>query len=335
MKKILFISTIFIYLSCGNEAKKDTATVVTEVEPLSSFNKGDAKTNIITFVEKITDSTHTDYVKPEDRIACFDNDGTLWVEQPLPSQLFFAFDRIKEIAAEHPEWKDTMPFKAIIEGDSVAMKKFGKEDLLQLVGEAHAIQNVDQYDSIVQNWLDTAKHPVLKKPYTQLVYQPMLELLDYLRTKQFKIYIISGGSQEFMRVWASEVYGIPKENIIGSTFKREVVMEGDSLSIAQNAQFEFNDDHEGKVIAINKFIGKKPIMVVGNSDGDLEMMEYSDTDNPLPHFLLYVNHTDGDREFLYDEHVHLGALKKGMEVAKERGWTIIDMKKDWKTVFPN
>lgn len=334
MKKLgLIVVFIFVLLSCKNTIQKHTNVVQ---DPLPSFNKGKTKVSIMAFIDKISDSTSTDYVKPENRIVCFDNDGTLWVEQPLPSQLYFAFDRIKTIANEHPEWKNTMPFKAIIANDSEAMKKFTKQDLVKLVGEAHAMQNIEKYDSIVENWLDTATHPILHKPYTQLVYQPMLELLDYLKSKQFKIYIVSGGSQEFMRVWAPKVYGIPKENIIGSTFKREVIKdEENTLSIKQKAQFEFNDDHEGKIVAIDKFIGKKPIMVVGNSDGDLEMMKYADTDNPLPHFMLYVEHTDAEREFLYDEHVHLGALKKGMKVAKERGWTIVDMKKDWNTIFPN
>lgn len=326
----LLISCLFV-ITCKQHSKEaEKATV----DPLPSFNEVASKTNIMAFVEKITDSTNADYVKPEDRIACFDNDGTLWVEQPLPSQLFFAFDKIKAMAADHPEWKTEMPFKAIVENNLEGMKTFHTTDVLKLVGTAHATQNVDEFTQDLRNWLLTAQHPTLKKPYTQLVYKPMLELLHYLRDNQFKIYIVSGGSQEFMRAWAPKIYGIPEENIIGSTFKREVVGQGDSLSVAQTAQFDFNDDHEGKIISINKFIGKKPIMVVGNSDGDLEMMEYCATNNPLPHFLLYVKHTDGNREFDYSKGVIAGALKKGETVAKEKGWTIIDMKTDWKTVFP-
>ncbi|WMI66008.1 HAD family hydrolase [Aestuariibaculum sp. YM273] len=322
--------------SCKQQNKSNSTNSVTGViDALPSFNEGTSKTDIITFVEAISDSTSNSYVKPEDRIACFDNDGTLWVEQPLPSQIFFVLDRIKELAKDHPEWSTEQPFKAVIEDDLETIKTFHTADVLKLVGTAQATQNVDHFDTVVTDWLSSAKHPVMKKPYTELVYQPMLELLDYLRAHQFKIYIVSGGSQEFMRAWAPEIYGIPKEQIIGSSFKRDVLKQGDSIRVVQTTDFDFNDDHEGKVIAISKFIGKKPILIGGNSDGDLEMMQYCDTANPLPHLLIYVNHTDGDREFLYDEHTAMGTLEKGMEVALRRGWTIIDMKTEWNKVYPN
>lgn len=323
-------------VSCKKAIESPQAEAAKSVieNPLPSFNDGATKSAIIDFVKKVTDSTGDGYVKPEDRIACFDNDGTLWLEQPLPSQIYFDFDRIKALAPEHPEWKTKMPFKAVLEDDAEAMKKFGMADILAIVGTAQESSNVNNFDAVVKDWLKTAKHPVFKKSYTSLVYQPMLELLDYLRANQFIIYIVSGGSQEFMRAWAPRVYGVPKENIIGSTFKTETVTEGTDITIKQTPNFDFYDDHEGKAISINKFIGKKPIFIAGNSDGDLEMMEYADTNNPLNHFLLYVKHTDGEREVLYDKNVHLGALIKGEVVAKEKGWTIIDMKKDWKTVFP-
>ncbi|MCH4551441.1 HAD family hydrolase [Aestuariibaculum lutulentum] len=332
----ILLTTSHLYWSCKEQSKNQQTTGVTEkIDVLPSFNEGTSKTDIITFVETISDSTSNSFVKPEDRIACFDNDGTLWVEQPLPSQIFFVFERIKSLAKDHPEWANEMPFKAVIEDDLETIKTLHTGDILKLVGTAQASENVDQFDSVVTDWLATAKHPVMKKPYLELVYQPMLELLDYLRAHQFKIYIVSGGSQEFMRAWAPEVYGIPKEQIIGSTFKREVIIQGDSITITQNTEFDFNDDHEGKVLAISKFIGKKPILIGGNSDGDLEMMQYCDTNNPLPHLLIYVNHTDSDREFLYDEHTAMGTLKKGMDVALRRGWTIIDMKTEWNKVYPN
>lgn len=330
---LLITASLNLQWSCKEQSK-------TTVEPeivktvLPSFNEGTSKADIITFVETISDSTSNNYVKPEDRIACFDNDGTLWVEQPLPSQIFFVFDRIKELAADHPEWTNEMPFKAVIEDDMETIKTLHTEDLIKLIGVAQASTNVDNFDAVVNNWLKTSVHPVMKKPYTQLVYQPMLELLDYLRAHQFKIYIVSGGSQEFMRAWAYKAYGIPKEHTIGTTFKREVIKQGDSITVAQTTDFEFYDDHEGKVLAISKFIGKKPILIGGNSDGDLEMMQYCDTNNPLPHLLIYVNHTDGEREFLYDEHTPMGTLEKGMDVALRHGWTIIDMKTEWNTVYP-
>ncbi|WP_338733545.1 HAD family hydrolase [Mangrovimonas cancribranchiae] len=331
---VICLAITILLISCKNDTKKTAIKVATK-NHLPSFNNVQSRDNIIAFVEKITDSTSDEYVAPKDRIACFDNDGTLWVEQPLPSQLFFAFDKIKAMAKNHPEWKTEMPFKAVIEDDLEAMKTFHSTDIIKLVGTAHASQNIETLTQEFQDWVQTAQHPVLKKPYTALVYQPMLELLDYLRAHQFKIYIVSGGSQEFMRAWAPNVYGIPEENIIGTTFKTKVVGEGDSLSVAQTPEFEFYDDHEGKIISINKYIGKKPIMVVGNSDGDLEMMEYSTTNNPLPHFMLYIKHTDRQREFDYAKGVAAGALIKGDSIAKAKGWTIIDMKQDWNVVFPH
>ncbi|MBD0830617.1 HAD family hydrolase [Aestuariibaculum sediminum] len=327
------IVTVFALFQWSCKQEKDVSTSTENVlEVLPSFNESTSKKNIIQFVETITDTASSDYVKPDDRIACFDNDGTLWVEQPLPSQIFFDLYRIKQLAVNHPEWKNEMPFKAVIENDTEALKTLSHGDLLNIVGTAQATDDVDSFDTIVNNWITSTKHPVMDKPYTKLIYKPMLELLDYLRANEFKIYIVSGGSQEFMRAWTNYVYGIPKEHVIGSTFKRKAITKGDSLIVAQTSEFEFNDDHEGKAIAISRYIGKKPILIAGNSDGDLEMMQYCDTNNPLPHLLIYVNHTDGDREFLYDEHTAMGTLNKGMEVALRKGWTIIDMKNDWKTV---
>lgn len=333
MKNIQYISFIIVtmILSCNTKSKP---TNQIPKDPLPSFNISEAKNNITEFVSRVTDSTSKDFVNKKDRIAVFDNDGTLWVEQPLPSQIFFAFDRIKELAEVNLEWNNDMPFKAIIENDTKAINDFTEEDLVKIVGEAHATNNVNEFDTIVQNWLGAAKHPILKKSYTQLVYQPMLELMDYLRVNDFNIYIVSGGSQEFMRAWVPEAYGVPKRNIIGSTFKRVTVEKDTTIAVAQTAKFEFYDDHEGKVVSIDRFIGQKPIMVVGNSDGDLEMMEYSDTENQYPTLMIYLDHTDGDREILYNDDMPAGILIKGREVAKERGWTVIDMKTDWKTVFP-
>lgn len=334
-KVVRTVVIIICMISCSQSSKKNENNPIMLKDPLPSFNTSVSKQNIINFVTKVTNNNHKDFVQKKDRVVVFDNDGTLWVEQPLPSQIFFAFDRIKTLSKTNSELKNKMPYKAIVEDDFERIKSFTKTDVVTIVGVAHAMDNIEDFDSVVNQWLNTAKHPVLKKQFTKLVYQPMLELLDYLKDNDFKIYIVSGGSQEFMRVWAPEVYGIPKEHIIGSTFKREVNTRNGAITVSQTKILDFNDDHEGKILAIDKYIGKKPIMVVGNSDGDLEMMHYCNSNNPLPNFLLFLNHTDGEREFLYDENTLAGKLEKGMQVAQEKQWTIINMKTDWKTVFPN
>ncbi len=330
------IALAIVIFSCKSSKESNSIQAYErDSSQMSFFKEGKAKTAILDFIHDVIDSTSANYVAPEDRIACFDNDGTLWVEQPLPSQVYFAIDRIRSIASDHPEWMNEMPYKAVIEDDSDLLKKITKEDVITLVGTAHAVDDVEDFSGMVNSWLDTAHHPVLQRKYTDLVYSPMLQILDVLRSHDFKIYIVSGGSQEFMRAWAPETYGIPEENIIGSTFKRKVGENEDSLSIAQTKEFEFNDDHEGKIISIDKHIGKKPIMIFGNSDGDLEMMEYAATNNTLPTFCAYVVHDDNDREFLYNDHLLAGTLIKGKEVAQQNGWTFISMKDDWLTVFPD
>ncbi|MFV0388618.1 MAG: HAD family hydrolase [Pyrinomonadaceae bacterium] len=333
--KLFLIISLFCVFSPATQIDAQTAgkrNTAVRADPLPSFNSGTAKTNILNFVTSVTKKNSPNFVKPEDRIAVFDNDGTLWVEQPLTSQLFFVADRIRQMAVNHPEWKNEMPFKAILENDLNAMATFNTADVLKLVGTAQASDNVDEFDPIVREWMKTATHPVMKKPYYELIYQPMLELLQLLKKHQFKIYIVSGGSVEFMRPWAPETYGIPKENIIGTTFKREAIQNGDSIIVKQTTDFEFNDDKLGKVISINRIIGKKPIFIGGNSDGDLAMMQYATTNHNT--FCVFVNHTDGEREFLYDDKTLMGTLKAGLPVAQRKGWTIIDMKNDWNRIFP-
>lgn len=334
MKKIvlllIFLSISFIVFSC-KEGKKDT---VVEANPLPSFNEVPSKNAIINYVKTITDSTSADYVKPEDRIVCFDNDGTLWAEQPLPSQIFFVFDKIKELAKTNAKYKIESPYKEVINDDLKGLLKVDKQKLIAMIGEIDSLNN-ENYNDVVNHWLDSAKHPKLGITYNKTVYQPMLELLDYLRANDFTIYIVSGGGTKFMRAWQPKIYGIEENNIIGSTFKTEVIQKGDSIAVLPTSKFDFYDDHMGKVINIQKIIGKKPIMIIGNSDGDLEMMEYASTNNPHKSLMLYVKHTDGEREFDYSKGVIAGALKNGEVVANKKGWTIIDMKKDWKTVFPD
>lgn len=332
---ILLLLIVGLQMSCKQESNKKTETSVeVKQDPLPLFNKGLAKSNIIDFVTSVTDSTSVSYVKPADRIVCFDNDGTLWVEQPLPSQIFFVFDRVKELSETHPEYKNQSPYKEVLANDINGLLKVDKAKLVSMIGEIDSLTH-NTYNKTVGDWIKNTEHPTLKRTYAKTVYAPMLELLDYLRANNFTIYIVSGGGAKFMRAWQPEIYGIEENYIIGSTFKTETVQEKDSIAVVPTSQFDFYDDHMGKVINIEKMIGKQPIMVVGNSDGDLEMMEYASTDNPHKSLMVYVNHTDGEREFLYNEKTPAGRLEKGMEVAKKNGWTIIDMKTDWNTVFPD
>ncbi|MFV0607085.1 MAG: HAD family hydrolase [Niabella sp.] len=335
--QLILIFLFVLTVSCKNDksSKQPTETLKTTSQ-LPSFNEGAAKQNIINFVNAVTDSASPDFVPVQDRIVCFDNDGTLWAEQPLPNQVYFTFDRIKELAKTNPELGEKQPFKAVIENDMETIKKFHTEDLLALVTKVNSVTKTEELDKIVNDWFATAQHPILKKPYDKVVYQPMLELLDYLRANQFKIFIVSGGSVEFMRPFTQRVYGVSTENVIGSRMKMKAVRNdaaSDSLYVSRLPEFVFNDDKEGKVVSIQEFIGKKPIMVVGNSDGDLAMMEYAALQDRKT-LMVYLKHTDGEREFDYSKGVIIGTLKDGEEVAKKGGWTIIDMKTDWNTVFP-
>ncbi len=327
LKSIILCLVLVGYLiSC----KQNKAEIT--VDPLPSFNEVASKSKIIEFVSKVVDSTNINYVAPEDRIVCFDNDGTLWAEQPLPSQLYFVFDKVKELSQNNSKYKTESPYKEVVENDLEALLKIDKAKLISMIGEIDSLYH-ENYNQTVSKWLSTAKHPILKRTYTTTVYQPMLELLDYLRANNFTIYIVSGGGAKFMRAWQPQIYGIEENHIIGSTFKTETIQFEDSIAVVPTSTFDFYDDHLGKVINIEKMIGKKPIMIVGNSDGDLEMMEYASTNNPHPTFMLYLNHTDGKREFLYDEKTPAGRLEEGMEIAKKNSWTLIDMKQDWNTVF--
>ncbi len=338
MKNLCIISMVALSLiACKKDKNNSHSQSQTQSsKALPSFNESDAKENILNFVQSVTDKNSPDFVEVKNRIVVFDNDGTLWVEQPLPSQVFFAVDRVKEIAEEEkPDWAKRNPFKALVENDSATIKTFGAEQVIQIAGQSEFITDLADYDSIASEWVHQAKHPILQKNYSQLVYQPMLELLEYLRKNEFTIYIVSGGGEAFMRAWAPEIYGIEKSKIIGSTFKKEVVSEENSKALKNTTELDFYDDKEGKIISIDKHIAQKPIMIVGNSDGDLAMMEYATTDNPHKTLMVYLQHTDGEREFDYSKGVLAGTLEEGIKVAQEKGWTIIDMKTDWNTVFPD
>lgn len=340
MKKLsilLFSSILFLTISCKNENKQPVSEqLVVETEntdPLPSWNEVKSKQNIIDYVEDITNVGSTNFIQIPDRIAVFDNDGNLWSEQPAYFQLFFAIDRVNALADTHPEWKTTHPFKAILENDLKTFASFGEHGILEVVMATHSGNTVEEYEKIVSNWLSTAKHPRFNKPYTDLVYQPMLELIKYLQNNGFKTFIVSGGGIEFMRPWVEQVYGIPKEQVIGSSIKTQFDYNNGNPVIKRLPELDFIDDKEGKPIAINKFIGRKPIFCSGNSDGDLQMMQYT-ASNKLKSFILYVHHTDSIREWAYDRNSHIGKLDKGLDQANEEGWTVVNMKNDWKIIYP-
>lgn len=302
-------------------------------DPLPSWNEGKTKDSIIAFVKTVVEPKNENFIEVADRIATFDNDGNLWSEQPAYFQLFFAIERVKQMAPEHPEWKTEQPFKAVLEDDMPALLKQGEHGLLEIVMASHAGNTTEEFEAIVKNWLATAQHPRFDRPFTELVYQPMLELLDYLRANDFKVFIVSGGGIEFMRPWVEEVYGIPKDQVVGSSIKTEFIFEDGKPVIKRLAELDFIDDKEGKPIGIHKFIGRKPVFASGNSDGDLQMLQYT-ASGKGKRFMLYLHHTDSVREWAYDRKSHIGRLNKGLDEANEKGWTVIDMEKDWKVIYP-
>lgn len=302
-------------------------------DPLPSWNDGASKQSIVTFVESVTDSSKESYVKPEERIAVFDNDGTLWAEQPVYFQLAFVIDRIKELAPAHPEWKEQQPFKAVLEGDKKALADSGHKGIMELLMVTHAGMTTDEFEEVVTQWLATAKHPRFDRPYTDIVYQPMLELLTYLRANGFNTYIVSGGGIEFMRPWTEKVYGIPPEQVVGSSIKTEFEMRSDGPVLVRKAEIDFIDDKEGKPVGIKSHIGRRPIAAFGNSDGDLQMLQWTAAGQG-DNLMVIIHHTDEEREWAYDKDSHIGRLDKALTEANNNDWTVVDMKQDWKVVFP-
>ncbi len=302
-------------------------------DSLPSWSDGPAKKAIIEFVEKVTKEGGADFVPVSERIATFDNDGTLWCEQPLPVQLYFALDRVKELAPQHPEWKDKQPFKAVMEGDMKALMAGGERGLVELVMATHAGMTTDEFDAIVKDWLATAKHPKYKRPYTECVYQPMLELLAYLRANGFKTYIVSGGGIEFMRQWTEKTYGIPPEQVVGSTIKTKFEMRDGKPVLVRLPEIDFIDDTVGKPVGINKFIGRRPIAAFGNSDGDRQMLEWTQAGGGA-RLMMLLHHDDAEREYAYGAEAKLGTFSNAlMAEAIKQGWTVISMKNDWRKVF--
>jgi phosphoglycolate phosphatase-like HAD superfamily hydrolase len=303
-------------------------------DQLPSWKDGAAKEAITEFVARVTTQNSPDFVPPAERIAAFDNDGTLWSEQPVYFQVAFAIDRARAMASEHPEWRNKEPFKSVLAGDTKDLAAVGQKGVLEIVAVAHAGITTDEFSNIVKDWTKTARHPRFNRAYTDLIYQPMLELLDYLRANGFKTFIVSGGGVEFMRVWAEEAYGIPPEQVVGSSVAAKFERNTDGKPVLmKEAKVEFIDDGPGKPVGINRFIGRRPIFAFGNSDGDLQMLQWT-TAGSGARFAGIVHHTDANREFAYDRASPIGRLDKAWNEAAERGWTIIDMKQDWKVIFP-
>jgi phosphoglycolate phosphatase-like HAD superfamily hydrolase len=309
------------------------ASVFAQADPLPSWNDGAAKKVILDFVSRTTTGGGADFVPVDQRIATFDNDGTLWTEQPIYFQFAFAIDRVKALAPQHPEWKDREPFKSALANDIPGIVAGGEKGLLEIVEATHTGMTVEEFSKIVSEWIATAQHPRFKRPYIELVYQPMLELMTFLRANQFKTFIVSGGGIEFMRPWTEKVYGIPPEQVVGSSGVVKFELRDGKPVLIKEPKVEFIDDGPGKPVGINRFIGRRPVFAFGNSDGDLQMLQYTAGGEGL-RFLGLVHHTDAVREYAYDRQSQIGKLDKALDQAIQRNWTVVDMKADWNTIYP-
>ncbi len=328
MKKLMKNSLMKILLSLLLLANGAYAA-----DPLPSWNDSAPKQAIIAFVEKVTKEGSTDFVAAPERIATFDNDGTLWAEQPIYFQFAFMFDRVKALAPRHPEWKTKEPFASLLKGDVKGALAGGEKGLMEMMAATHTGMTSDEFSQVVTDWIATAKHPKTGKRYTEMVYQPMLELLTYLGANGFKTFIVSGGGIEFMRPWTEKVYGIPPEQVVGSSGKLKFEMRDGKPVLVKLPEINLIDDKAGKPVGIQQHIGRRPIAAFGNSDGDLEMLQWT-TAGSGARFALIVHHTDEKREWAYDRKSHIGTLDKALDEAIAKGWTVVDMKKDWKRVFP-
>jgi phosphoglycolate phosphatase-like HAD superfamily hydrolase len=310
-----------------------TASMAQAADPLSSWNDGPTKQSIMAFVAKVTTVGSSDFVPEPERIAVFDNDGTLWSEQPMYFQLFFALDRVKALAPQHPEWETTEPFASLLKGDVKAALAGGEKTILEIVMATHAGMTTTEFEQIVTDWVAAARHPKTGKPFTEMVYQPMLELLAYLRENGFKTFIVSGGGIEFMRPWTEAVYGIPPEQVVGSSIKTTFEMREDGPVLVRLPEIDFIDDKAGKPVGIHSHIGRRPIAAFGNSDGDLQMLQWTAAGQGT-RLVLLVHHTDAEREWAYDRKSHIGRLDVALDEARQQKWTVADMKRDWNVIFP-
>jgi phosphoglycolate phosphatase-like HAD superfamily hydrolase len=318
---LIFFLTLVLVTNSANAA-----------DPLPSWNDGPAKKAIVEFVAAVTDKNGKDFVKPADRIATFDNDGTLWVEYPMYTQVLFAFDRVKELAPQHPEWKTKQPFKALLEGDMKTVGASGMKGLMEIIMATHTGMSAAEFEETVLSWLATHRQPKFNRLYTDSVYLPQLELLAYLRSKEFKTFIVSGGGIAFMRPFSERTYGIPPEQVVGSSVKTEFQMKDGKPVLVRLPKIDFINDKAGKPVGIYQHIGRRPILAFGNSDSDMQMIEYTMAGEGR-RLGLFVHHTDGEREYAYDRKSHVGTLDKALDQADVKGWIIVDMKRDWKTMF--
>ena len=302
-------------------------------DPLPSWNDGPAKNSILQFVAKVAKAGSPEFVPVPERIAVFDNDGTLWAEQPMYFQAFFVFDRVKALAPQHPKWKTQEPFASVLKGDVKAALAGGERALGQMFMATHAGMTSEEFEQSVRDWVATAKHPKTGRLLTEMVYQPMLELLAYLRANGFKTFVVTGGGIEFVRPWSERVYGIPPEQVIGSSIKTKFELRDGKPVLVRLPELNFMDDGPGKPVGIQMHIGRRPLAAFGNSDGDLQMLQWTAAGSG-PRFCLYVHHTDAEREWAYDRASSIGRLDKGLDEAQARGWTVASMKDDWKTIFP-
>lgn len=340
--KCFIPALVLLIFSCSSPADKKNGETdgtktgtdtKTDADPLASWNDGASKRSIVDFVNRTTKEGSADFIPVADRIACFDNDGTLWSEQPLYFQFLFSIDRIKSMAAQHPEWKTKQPYKALLEGDMKTVMAGGEKALFQIVMTTHAGMTTEEFEKSVKDWMATATHPVTKKHYNEMIYQPMLELLNYLRANDFKTFIVSGGGADFMRPWVEQAYGIPPYQVVGSSGKVKYdTINGKHVQV-KLSEVNFVDDKEGKPVGIHQYIGRKPVFAAGNSDGDYQMLEWTST-STLPHMAIIVHHTDSTREWAYDRGSPIGRLEKGLDDAPKYGWIIVDMKRDWKRIYP-
>jgi phosphoglycolate phosphatase-like HAD superfamily hydrolase len=342
MKQKLLIPTLIIIAFSGlflsfqelpgkGSHKKETAA---KSDPLPSWNEGATKKSIIDFVYKTTKEGSAGFIPVCDRIACFDNDGTLWSEQPLYFQVAFMVDRIKVLAPQHPEWRDTMPFKAVLEGDLQGALSSSNQAFNEMLMATHANLTTEEFEKIVTDWFATAKHPTTHRPYTDMVYQPMLELLNFLRANGYKTYIVSGGETDFMRPWTAAAYGIPPEQVVGTSLKEKYELRDSTPVIMLLPELNFHNDKAGKPVGIQQYIGHRPVFTGGNSDGDYEMLQWTTTATGYPRFGMIVHHTDSIREWSYDRTSSIGRLDRGLNDAAKYNWIVVDMKTDWGVIYP-
>jgi phosphoserine phosphatase len=328
-KSLVILASLLIALVFS---RSNTMAIPPTVLP--SWNEGTAKTEIIQFVNRVTTENSPDYVPPGERIAVFDNDGTLWSEKPFYFQGFFLIDRLKAMVNDHPQWRSEQPYQAILEDDRQAIAQFSEKDLAQLIAVTHSAMTVEEFQTMAIDWLKSAKHPRFDRRFTELVFQPQLELLDYLRANGFKTFIVSGGGIEFVRAFAEEVYGIPPEQVIGSSVKTKFTERDGGSVLVKLPELGSYDDKDGKPVNINLHIGRRPILAFGNSDGDLAMLQYT-ADNRRSNLILLLHHDDESREWAYDRNSRIvGHLDQAWDEAKRRGWTVVSMKRDFQRVYP-